>query len=147
MGLVPKPGNKTQLIFHLSYCFPNGNESVNYWTPHEWCTVKYNDLDTAVRYSLRIIQQYIKRYGGPPPESLAYSKMDMTSTFRILPCSPGSWLWMVLKAQYPITGRTYYFYWQEFSIWCQYILFLIFRGSVTHCDIWWCSPLGGTGVV
>ena len=35
IGLVPKAGNKTRLIFHLSYRFPNGNESVNYWTPHE----------------------------------------------------------------------------------------------------------------
>ena len=32
IGLVPKAGNKTRLIFHLSDKFKNGNESVNFWT-------------------------------------------------------------------------------------------------------------------
>ena len=71
--------------------------------------MKYNDLDTVIRYNLKIIQRYIKRYSGPPPEGLTYSKMDMTSAFRTLPCSPESWLWTVLKAQHPVTGKTYYF--------------------------------------
>ena len=36
IGLVPKDGGKqTRLIFHLSYKFKNGNESINYWTLHE----------------------------------------------------------------------------------------------------------------
>ena len=48
IGLVPKAGNKTRLIFHLSYTFKNGNKSVNYHTPKELCSVKYNDLDVAV---------------------------------------------------------------------------------------------------
>ena len=30
IGLVPKDGGKTRLIFHLSYKFPNGNESINF---------------------------------------------------------------------------------------------------------------------
>ena len=33
VGLVPKSGGKTRLIFHFSYHFKNGNQSVNYWTP------------------------------------------------------------------------------------------------------------------
>ena len=35
VGLVPKDENQTRLIFHLSYTFKNGNESINYWTPRE----------------------------------------------------------------------------------------------------------------
>ena len=49
IGLVPKAGNKTRLIFHLSYTFKNRNKSVNFWTPQELCSVKYNDLDSEVR--------------------------------------------------------------------------------------------------
>ena len=48
IGSVPKSGRKTRLIFHLSYKSKNGNESVNFWTPEEDCSVKYNDLDEAV---------------------------------------------------------------------------------------------------
>ena len=35
IGLVPKSGGKTRLIFHLSYDFKNGNTSVNVNTPKE----------------------------------------------------------------------------------------------------------------
>ena len=57
IGLVPKANNKTRLIFHLSYNFkdepnPDGN-SVNACTPRELCSVKYNDLDTAIRQCLK----------------------------------------------------------------------------------------------
>ena len=50
IGLVPKAGNKTRLIFHLSYDFGDSEsqKSVNHFTPEEVCTVKYNDLDYAV---------------------------------------------------------------------------------------------------
>ena len=57
MGLVPKAGNKTRLIFHLSYNFGEGKEenmSLNEVTPREKCTIKYNDLDTAVQHCLAI---------------------------------------------------------------------------------------------
>ena len=42
IALVPKKGNKTRLIFHLSFNFGEGSEkdpSVNAATPKEWCTV------------------------------------------------------------------------------------------------------------
>ena len=50
IGLVPKSGGKTRLIFHLSFDFPGqpGGMSLNYHTPKSICTVKYNDLDIAV---------------------------------------------------------------------------------------------------
>ena len=57
VGLVPKAGNKTRLIFHLSYDFKNGNCSTNYWTPTELCSVKYNDLDQAVRNCLKLLEE------------------------------------------------------------------------------------------
>ena len=55
MGLVPKAGNQTRLIFHLSYNFKNdkeGHQSVNHFTPDEMCAVQYNDLDYAVKTCL-----------------------------------------------------------------------------------------------
>ena len=70
VGLVPKAGNKTRLIFHLSYNFDEtghkfnqkankkqrkkeGN-SVNACTPAELCSVSYNDLDKAVTNCLAV---------------------------------------------------------------------------------------------
>ena len=53
LGLVPKDGDKTRLIFHLSY--PKGKEtSVNANTPQEFCSVKYPDIDQAVRLCIAV---------------------------------------------------------------------------------------------
>ena len=53
IGLVPKAGNKTRSIFHLSYEFDNNGKpehgSLNRHTPKELCMVKYKDLDHAMR--------------------------------------------------------------------------------------------------
>ena len=53
IGLVPKSGNsgETRLIFHL--CYPRGGASVNSETPKKYCSVKYKDLDYAIRLCLR----------------------------------------------------------------------------------------------
>ena len=50
IGLVPKSGNCTRLIFHLSYQFKSGKvtESINACTPRDICSVRYNDLDSAM---------------------------------------------------------------------------------------------------
>ena len=49
VGLVPKAGNQTRSIFHLSYDFKkDGLKSLNHYTPKVKCTVKYRDLDFAV---------------------------------------------------------------------------------------------------
>ena len=56
IGLVPKAGNKTRLIFHLSYNFKNGNKSINYWTPVDMFSVNYNDLDSVVRDCIQLIK-------------------------------------------------------------------------------------------
>ena len=80
IGLVPKAGNKTRLIFHLSYDFPNGNRSVNFHTPPELYTIKYRDIDYAVKLLLMLQKTGIKR--------IFYSKTDLMSAFRILPLKP-----------------------------------------------------------
>ena len=52
IGLVLKDnGKKTRLIFHLSYDFgkEDGQKSVNFHTPDSMCSVKYRDLDHAVK--------------------------------------------------------------------------------------------------
>ena len=56
VGLVPKAGGKTHLIFHLSYDFGPGEnrKSVNHYIPQEKCSVKYRDLDFAVLTSMNI---------------------------------------------------------------------------------------------
>ena len=47
IGLVPKAGGKTRLIFHLSY--PRSGNSVNLMTPHDICKVKYSDFNCAIK--------------------------------------------------------------------------------------------------
>ena len=61
IGLVPKAGNKTRLIFHLSYDFPvSKQKSINAHTDKEHCRVKYRDLDEAVRIGLRLLENQKK---------------------------------------------------------------------------------------
>ena len=59
IGIVPKGGGKkTRLIFHLSFDFDKeGQDSLNYHTPDELCSVKYMDLDYAVKLSLDLQTQ------------------------------------------------------------------------------------------
>ena len=108
VGLVPKHGGRTRLIFHLSYKFSSENESLNYWTPREDCSVKYNDLDHVILNSLKMVRMTLHQTGSEP-DSLYYTKTDLMSAFCGLPCSPESWPWMVLKAHNPITNQTFFF--------------------------------------
>ena len=59
IGLVPKAGGKTHLIFHLSFNFGNmeHEKSVNYHMPQELCSVWYSDVDHAVCNMLRLKKQ------------------------------------------------------------------------------------------
>ena len=102
IGLVPKAGNKTRLIFHLSYTFKNGNPSINQCTPPEMCSVKYNNLDSAVKDCL----QLMKELGV---EVLYFSKSDMKCAFRLLGILPRHRCYLVMKAKDPLTRKTYYF--------------------------------------
>ena len=105
IGLVPKSGGKTRLIFHLSYNFSDEEDgkSLNYHTPKEACTVSYNDLDVAVEYCLRLSREM---FGNSP---IFLAKSDMVSAFRMLPLSPQSWPWVIFKARNPLTGSVSFF--------------------------------------
>ena len=110
IGLVPKSGNKTRLIFHLSFDFDEVNKSFNHFTPDEFCSVKYCDLDFAIKTILSLLhregerdcvkekmrenesegkeqfQQEIGEHVSRHIFTTVYmSKSDLMSAFRILP--------------------------------------------------------------
>ena len=107
IGLVPKAGQQTRLIFHLSYDFSEDKESdgsLNYFTPCELSTVHYNDLDYAVRTCIRLICQH------GPQTSLFLAKSDLKSAFRMVGLNKNSFPWLVMKAVNPRNGKTVYFF-------------------------------------
>ena len=97
IGLVPKDGGtKTRLIFHLSY--PKDTKlSVNSNTPKEHCSVVYPDLDDAIKICMR------------EGRGCHVARSDITSAFRHLPIRPEDWCLLVMKAESPLDGKTYYF--------------------------------------
>ena len=105
IGLVPKAGNKTRLIFHLSYTFPNGNQSVNYWTPEHLCSVKYNDLDHAIDNCNRLD----KTRRGDINHPLFFAKTDLSSAYRVAPLRPDQYRWLIMMAEDPVSGKKQYF--------------------------------------
>ena len=110
IGLVPKAGGKTRLIFHLSYDFKRTrNESVNAYTRDEVCTVKYRDLDYAVCQSLRLLKEIDTATASDQPKSIWYGISDLESAFCILPLKPGVFWLLVMKAWYPVMGELFYF--------------------------------------
>ena len=111
IGLVPKAGGKTRLIFHLSYDFKqSGNKSVNYYMPGETCTVCYKDLDYAIKQSLRLLHQLDQTETTKnQSKTVWYGISDLESAFCVLPLQILDFWLLVMKAQHPITGVTYYF--------------------------------------
>lgn len=95
IGLVPKNGNDTRLIFHLSY--PRSGGSVNAGIPREKCTVHYPEFDEAVRACI---------IAG---RNCYMAKSDMKSAFRVLPLRAEDWRWLIMMAYHPVTGNRYYF--------------------------------------
>ena len=115
IGLVPKAGGKTRMIFHLSFTFNNEKESggsMNGWTPWELCTVKYNDLDAAVRACLKLVKEFGRDFdliseGDDEDSALVYlGKTDLSSAFRVLPLKIKCICWLVFKATDPRDGKT-----------------------------------------
>ena len=101
VGLVPKAGGQTRLIFHLSYNFgQEGESSVNAHTPEDLCKVKYLDLDHAVFTSLE---------WGNHAKMLKYVKTDVKSAFRLLPLLPRVISLLLFKAENPTDGKYYWF--------------------------------------
>ena len=125
LGLVPKAGNKTRLIFHLSYDF--GQEiherSLNFHTPKDLCTVKYRDLDYAVQCCLKlnlvlnddgllhstsiVDDQEVK--DDSACDGIFMAKTDLMSAFRILPVLVSQRRFLAMKANHPLTNKTWFF--------------------------------------
>ena len=104
LGLVPKSGGKTRLIFHLSYNFgtEEHKKSINFFTPEKFCKVKYNDLDTAVQYSLQLMSV-------DNAATIFYAKTDCSHAFRILPMKIGHCKFLTMKVRHPVTKVWWYF--------------------------------------
>ena len=111
IGLVPKAGDKTRLIFHLSYNFSDQEEddSLNYFMPKELCTMHYNDLDYAVSCCLEACDKLHGLMDSLTDDPIYFAKTDLRSTFRMLPVSHQDWPWLIFKVEHPITGRVAYF--------------------------------------
>ena len=106
IGLVPKDGGKTRLIFHLSYKFKNGNISLNRGMPAENCRVAYRDLDHAVQNCIKLLKK-AKLLGANTV--IYYGKTDVQSVFRLVPLRCVQFCLLIMKANHPITGKLYYF--------------------------------------
>ena len=92
-------GVKTRLIFHLSY--PRvGGKSVNSEIPKDLCTVVYPDFESAIRLCQSI---------GKSSGTIFLSKSDMSAAFRNLPMMVRDFMLLLMKAEHPDTGLTYYF--------------------------------------
>ena len=96
VGLMSKANNLTHLIFHLSYDFKEF-KSINYYTPKELCSVKYNDLDQAILLCSSLGQ------------GCRMVKSDLKSAFRHLPIKPQDYRWLIMKAKHPRTGKMRFF--------------------------------------
>ena len=97
IGLVPKAGGQTRLIFHLSYNFSENLQkdgSLNYFTPSEKCSVKYNDLDEAVKSCLKLLK-------ATGVTQLKFAKSDLKSAFRLAPLRKLCFSWLVMKVTDP----------------------------------------------
>ena len=112
IGLVPKAGGKTRMIFHLSFDFTEEETSLNACTPKEICSVKYNDLDTAVRECIQLFDEAVRKMkelginltdGNTPV--LFLGKTDLSSAFRVLPLKVRCFCWLILKQWTPVMGK------------------------------------------
>ena len=95
LGLVPKANGKVRMIFHLSYEFKD--KSVNQCIPDHLCTVKYNDLDQAVKLTLGLLRRPV-----------VYGKTDFSNAYRLVPLSPESRPWLLMKVINPRTHKIQY---------------------------------------
>ena len=104
IGLVPKAGNKTRLIFHLPFDFGTNvfDKSFNFHTPKDLCTIHYNDLDCAVWNSLFYLQQ-------TGYTQLFYTKSDCSNAFRILPGKVSQHCLLTMKMRHPMMQKLGYF--------------------------------------
>ena len=103
VGLVPKTGGQTRMIFHLSYDFRDF-KFINHYIPDEYCSVRYRDMDHAVRTSLYWLRSDLNKEG-----KIYYSKTDVRSAFRLLGLKKRFWCLLIMKARDPNTNEFMYF--------------------------------------
>ena len=108
IGLDPKAGNQTRLIFHLSYQFGNRNCSVNEGTPKHKCSVKYRDLDHAVQNCIKLLKQANKLAQAGNRAVTFFSKSDLKSAFCLLPILVIDRSRLLMKAEDLLTGEEYF---------------------------------------
>ena len=121
VGLVPKDkGKKTRLIFHLSY--PKDGDSVNSAIDTEFCSVAYPDFMEAVELCFK------------EGRACCCAKSDMSMAFSNVSMDRQSWCWLVLKAEYPVTGVRYFFVNKclPFGASISCAIFQAFSDSVAH---------------
>ena len=99
IGLVPKSGGQTRLIFHLSFDFGPENRSLNFHTPEDLCKVKYNDLDYALKTIFKLDSTL----------PIYCAKTDIQSAFRVLPLKRSCYRWLIMMAKNPNTGKKVFF--------------------------------------
>ena len=129
LGLVPKAGGQTRLIFHLSYNFGEKWEqkSLNFHTPEHLCTVKYRDLDYTVRTCLKLNlhlgadrvsknryflvndQQMDGVTESVSSSGLYMAKSDLKSAFRNLPILVSQQKFLIMKCKHPKTKKLQFF--------------------------------------
>ena len=130
VGLVPKSNGDLRLIFHLSFNFGHEEErkSFNYHMPQEACTVKYNDLDYAMKLCVRLL-----KINGMDTR-LYFGKTDLKSAFRLVPGRPNQYCWLLMRVEDPSDGKLYFFVDKNLpfgaSISCS--LFTQFSDSLRH---------------
>ena len=103
IGLVPKAGNKTRLIFHLSHDFSEEQLSLNAHTPKDLATVRYKDLDHAIQVSMQLLERLGLHH------CLFYGKSDLTSAFRLVPVKISQRHLLLMRAHHPVTLVWNYF--------------------------------------
>ena len=148
VGLVPKAGNKTRLIFHLSYDFGKEQDenweskrSVNYFIPEEHCSVKYNDLDYAVWSILHMLSDGDpsivngEETVGNGQDKVAYmAKSNLMRAFKILPILPTQRFLLVMTVKNPLSNTYMYFVEKNlpFGASCSCNHFQLFSDSLKH---------------
>ena len=123
LGLVPKSGGWTRLIFHLSFDFGKEDDerSINYHTPDRLCSVKYRDLDHAVNTCLTLkaekYEELQKRFSQLAAigifvneqdcshEGIFFAKTDIMSAFRLAPVLPRQRFLLVMRCAHPVNCK------------------------------------------
>ena len=127
VGLVPKAGGQTRLIFHLSYNFKHCG-SINSFIPCEKCKVKYRDIYHAIQGCLTILKAFKAQ------NKLWFGIVDVKLAFRLIPLSKKCWMLLVMKAKCLVMHQWRYFVDKclpfEASISC--VIFQRFSNALAH---------------